>query len=194
MQKSELLVRLSKAQLAIQTWFSWFTSRWVSQTTEKIKSKNLGIFRIPALLRTSLAIVISKTPKKHNYWTQKVLQIKANCRFNNASLLVRANQCIMPYPPNAGGESEPAADTDRAASCQFSPSPCQSIIGLLQRLKEKQMTPHTSCVTLSSAFQNGIFHITETSNNVSASVKKKSVFLSISLNMKYVMMSQFVPL
>lgn len=58
----------------------------------------------------------------------------------------------MPSPPDAGGESEPAADTDRAASCQFSPSPCQSIIGLLQRLKEKQMTPHASCVTLSSAF------------------------------------------
>lgn len=102
-----------------------------------------------------------------------VIQIKANCRLNNASPLVRANLCIMPFPPNAGGESEPAADTDRAASCQFSPSPCQSIIGLLQRLREKQMTPHTSCVTLSSAFQNGIFHITETSNNVSASVKKK---------------------
>lgn len=81
--------------------------------------------------------------------------------------------CALCLSPNTGGESEPAADTDRAASCQFSPSPCQSIIGLLQRLKEKQMTPHTSCVTLSSAFQNGIFHITETSNKVSASVKKK---------------------
>lgn len=95
---------------------------------------------------------------------KKVLNVDG-CQ-NETSLAVSHD-----LPPSGSAESvhyvrEPVerarrlpTDADRAAGCQSGRSPCQSIIGLLQRLRQKQMTPHSPGVTLSSAFQIRTFYI-----------------------------------